>query len=198
MKQSPCRSRSPCRALLRSAGPGLICSAPVRLNPANARAVCAAATPAERRAGRWPELGSGRDRAGHRHHQRACPGLPPHPDPVDARVPPTARSGGLGGRPVTGPTPSRVPKARAQPGPAAALWLRAAARLCGAGGPIGLAVAGGFARGRQGVICPRSLTARAAAPVAAARPDRARLASGGDRVAVRWRGHPSTVTWRGV
>ena len=37
------------------------------------------------RAGRGPDLDSGRDRAGHRHHQRACPGLPSHPGPVDPR-----------------------------------------------------------------------------------------------------------------
>jgi hypothetical protein len=53
--------------------------------------------------------------------------------------------GGLGGRPATGPDPP-VAKAGAQPGPAAALWLRTATRLCGAGGPIGPAVAGGFVR----------------------------------------------------
>jgi hypothetical protein len=29
-------------------------------------------------------LDGGRDRARHRHHRRACAGLPPHPDPVDA------------------------------------------------------------------------------------------------------------------
>jgi hypothetical protein len=82
------------------------------------------------RAGRGPDLDSGRDRAGHRHHQRACPGLPPHPGPVDTRpCRPQSARGVLVADQRRDP-PNRVPKARAQPGPAAALSLRPAARLC--------------------------------------------------------------------
>jgi hypothetical protein len=38
-----------------------------------------------RRAGPGSDLDGGRHRAGHRHHGRACAGLPPQPDRVDAR-----------------------------------------------------------------------------------------------------------------
>jgi hypothetical protein len=105
-----------------------ICSAPVRLKPVGARAVCTAATPAERRADRWPDLGSGRDRAGHRHHQQACPKFC-HRNPILWMRARAAHSplGGLGGRPATGPDPP-IAKAGAQPAPAAALWLRTATR----------------------------------------------------------------------
>jgi hypothetical protein len=132
--------------LLRSAVPGLIRSAPVRLNPVYPRAVCTAATPAERRAGRWLELDSGRDQAGHRHHQRACPGPTTAPRSCGRARAAHSPLGGSGW-PTSDGTPAPAgTESWGQPGPAAALWLRTAARLCGAGGPIGPAVAGGFAR----------------------------------------------------
>ena len=68
LKESSCRSRTTCRGpLLRPAVPGLICSAPVRLNPVYGRAVCTAATPSravptvsEASDSRFPALSGGR------------------------------------------------------------------------------------------------------------------------------------------
>jgi hypothetical protein len=144
-KGSPCRSRSPCRApLLRSAAPGR--SAPHRSGSRLlARADCTAATQpsAELAAGlTWAAVGTGQATATINKHV-----LVYHRTPILWTRARAAHSplGGLGGRPATGPDPP-VAKAGAQPGPAAALWLRTATRLCGAGGPIGPAVAGGFAR----------------------------------------------------
>jgi hypothetical protein len=57
----------------------------------------------------------------------------------------------------------------------------------GAGGPIGPAVAGGFAREGARVSSVPGRRCRCRSSVAAAGPARAGLARGGDQVAVWWR-----------
>jgi hypothetical protein len=82
VKQSSCRRRSTCRApLLRPAVP-----------PGVRGRGC--------RAGREPDLDSGRVRAGHRHHRRACPGLPSHPGPDPGLVGLIGKESRLRGAPV--------------------------------------------------------------------------------------------------